>query len=107
MLSAKAAGIPCLVTVSGYSVEQAFDEADLVVSNLGEPDAPAKVLSGPHGITPAKEVVIDPQLLRSLVSSSSRTAYLGQPAIGRRLLPDRRMLAARDGENRVVAGPAG
>lgn len=73
LLSAKAAGIPCLITVSDYNVEQAFDEADLVVSDLGEPDAPAKVLSDPHGIAPAKEVVIDPQLLRSLTFSASRT----------------------------------
>lgn len=69
LLAARKAGLPCLVVVSEYNVDQAFDEADLVVGDLGEPGAPAEVLSDPHGVAPAGEVVIDPRLLRSLVSS--------------------------------------
>lgn len=67
LLSAKAADIPCLVTVSDYNVGQAFEEADLVLSDLGEPELPAKVVSDPHGIAHSEEVVVDPQLMRSLL----------------------------------------
>lgn len=67
LLSAKAADIPCLVTVSDYNAGQAFEEADLVVSDLGEPEFPAKVFSDPHGIAHSEEVVVDPQLMRSLL----------------------------------------
>ncbi len=72
LLAAREARIPCLVVVSEYNVDQAFDEADLVVGDLGEPVTPAKVLSDPHGVAPGGEIVVDPQLLRSLVSSASR-----------------------------------
>ena len=40
LLSAKGAGVYCIVTVSYYSVEEDFHKADLVVSSLGDPDTP-------------------------------------------------------------------
>lgn len=36
LLSAKAAGMNCIVTVSYYSADEDFSEADLVVSSLGD-----------------------------------------------------------------------
>ena len=42
-----AAGLPCVVTVSSYTVDEDFAEAVLVVSSLGEPDGPrTEVLAG-------------------------------------------------------------
>ncbi len=38
LLSAKGAGMACVITPSYYSGEENFDEADLVVSGLGDPD---------------------------------------------------------------------
>ena len=37
LLAAKAAGIPCVVTTNGYTENEDFAEADLVVSELGDP----------------------------------------------------------------------
>ncbi|HEX9124660.1 MAG TPA: HAD-IA family hydrolase, partial [Actinomycetota bacterium] len=45
LLSAVGAGLACLVTVNGYTEHQDFSEAVLVVSSLGEPGEPAKVLA--------------------------------------------------------------
>ncbi|MGA7800922.1 MAG: HAD-IA family hydrolase, partial [Gammaproteobacteria bacterium] len=44
--SARAAGVPTLVTVSEYSGGQDFSGAALVVDHLGEPDRPFTVLAG-------------------------------------------------------------
>lgn len=52
LLAAKAAGMHCVVTTSGYTANEGFEEADLVVSELGDP---------PH-------VQIDLTDLRQLVS---------------------------------------
>ena len=38
LLSAKGAGMICVITPSYYSRDENFDEADLVVSDLGDPD---------------------------------------------------------------------
>jgi len=46
LLAAKAAGMHCIVTVSYYSTDEDFSEADLVVPSLGEPDQPIKVIKG-------------------------------------------------------------
>lgn len=40
------AGIPTLITVNDYTSDQVFEGALAVLSDLGEPDAPAKVLLG-------------------------------------------------------------
>ncbi len=44
VLSAQAANIPVLVTVSEYSAGQDFSGAIAVIDNLGEPDAPFKAV---------------------------------------------------------------
>jgi len=49
--AARAAGLKCVVTVNGYTRNQDFAGADLVVSGFGEPeDEPVKVMSNPHGL---------------------------------------------------------
>ena len=54
LLAATAAGLRCLITVSGYTTDENFDEAALIVSDLGDPDHPMTVLANrsagrPHG----------------------------------------------------------
>lgn len=71
LLAARAADIPCLVTVSDYNAGENFDEADLVVESLGEPGAPAKVLHDPHGVTSSARVVVQPPLLEALLRRAS------------------------------------
>lgn len=44
--AAAAAGIPAIVTVNADTLEQDFSEAALVVTSLGEPGAPARVIKG-------------------------------------------------------------
>lgn len=44
--SALGAGVPALVTVSGYTADQDFAGALLVLDQLGEPGAPFRVLAG-------------------------------------------------------------
>ncbi|MDQ6999851.1 MAG: HAD-IA family hydrolase [Mariprofundus sp.] len=49
--SAQAAGVKCVVTVNGYTREHDFSGADLVVTELGEPDTDAvDVLQNPHDL---------------------------------------------------------
>lgn len=45
LLAAVGAGLPCLVTVSSYTGAEDHSEACLVVSDLGEPDRPMRVLA--------------------------------------------------------------
>jgi HAD superfamily hydrolase (TIGR01509 family) len=61
LLAAAAAGLTCLVTVSGYTADENFDEAELVVSDLGDPDRPMTVLVNrsaamPHGWIELKDL---------------------------------------------------
>lgn len=44
--AAAAAGIPTVITVNGETEGQDFGAAMMVLDNLGEPDAPARVLKG-------------------------------------------------------------
>lgn len=48
--AALAAGLRTLVTVSGYTREEDFTGASLVVSSLGEPGEAAEVLANPAGV---------------------------------------------------------
>ncbi|RLA30672.1 MAG: HAD family hydrolase [Gammaproteobacteria bacterium] len=58
--SARAAGVPTLITVSRYSSGEDFTSALAVVDRLGEPDLPSQVLHGSlHG-----QAYIDLSLLR-------------------------------------------
>jgi HAD superfamily hydrolase (TIGR01509 family) len=45
--AALAAGVPTLITRSSYTLEDDFAGALAVVDDLGEPDAPARVVTGP------------------------------------------------------------
>ena len=45
LLAAVRAGLRCIVTVSSYTAEEDMSEALLVVSSLGDPDEPARVLA--------------------------------------------------------------
>jgi beta-phosphoglucomutase-like phosphatase (HAD superfamily) len=47
--AALAAGLPTLVTVSDYAVDDDFDGAAVVLDHLGEPGLPAHVLAGDLG----------------------------------------------------------
>lgn len=58
--AARAAGLKCVVAVNGYTREQDFSGADLVVSELGEPDAaPVEVLANPHGLSGLEYISLD------------------------------------------------
>ena len=45
LLAAVGAGLRCVVTVSGYTADEDMSEAVLVVSSLGDPGEPARVLA--------------------------------------------------------------
>ena len=62
LVSARAAAIPTLVTVSHYTHGQDFSGAALVLDQLGEPDAPFRVLAGEAG----GACYVDVPLLREL-----------------------------------------
>ncbi len=60
LLAATAAGLACLVTVNGYTRAENFDEAVLVVSELGDPDGePIEVLAAAGGVRPDGYVTLD------------------------------------------------
>mgnify|MGYP001794031773 CR=1 FL=1 len=46
LIAAKAAGLKTIVTVNNYTRKQDFSQADLVISDLGEPDKPCDVIQG-------------------------------------------------------------
>jgi HAD superfamily hydrolase (TIGR01509 family) len=50
--AASAAGLPCVVTVNGYTEQECFDGAALVVTHLGDPGAPLTVLQNRGGARP-------------------------------------------------------
>ncbi len=50
--AAAAAGLRCVVTINDYTRDHDFSGADLVVSELGEPELPpVHVFDNPHGLT--------------------------------------------------------
>ena len=62
VLSARAAGIDVVVTISQYTDKHDFTEAALVLDHLGEPDMPCKMLQGELSPGPA----VDADYLRRL-----------------------------------------
>jgi HAD superfamily hydrolase (TIGR01509 family) len=58
LLAAVAAGLRCVVTVSGYTAEEDMSEAVLVVTSLGDPDEPARVLANRGGARPGDQVTL-------------------------------------------------
>jgi HAD superfamily hydrolase (TIGR01509 family) len=68
LLSARAAGLTCLVTVSDYTRDEDHSAAALVVSSLGDPGGePIRVLSDPNGICPGDYVTL--QVLEACLES--------------------------------------
>ena len=67
ILSAQGASLPVLITVNGYTAKDDFTGAALVLSDMGEPGAPFKVLAGEAG--DAQYVSID--LVKKLHSKMS------------------------------------
>jgi len=60
LLAAVGAGLHCVVTVNGYTRDETFDEASLVVSELGDPGAaPIAVLANRSAADPHDYVTLD------------------------------------------------
>ena len=60
LLAAIGAGLRCVVTVNGYTLQEKFDEAVLVVSELGDPERPPiEVLANRSPAQPADYVTLD------------------------------------------------
>jgi HAD superfamily hydrolase (TIGR01509 family) len=54
LLAATGAGLPALVTVNGYTEDEDFAEAALVVTSLGDPGEPARVLANHTSAVPGE-----------------------------------------------------
>jgi HAD superfamily hydrolase (TIGR01509 family) len=59
LLAAVAAGLRCVVTISSYTGEEDMREAALVVSDLGDPGRPARVIVNRSPATPGEMVTLD------------------------------------------------
>jgi HAD superfamily hydrolase (TIGR01509 family) len=71
LLAATGAGLECLVTVNGYTRDEAFDEAVLVVSELGDPGRPpVEVLVNRSAAEPGDYIVLDD--LQACLSGAGR-----------------------------------
>jgi HAD superfamily hydrolase (TIGR01509 family) len=66
--AALAAGLKTIVTVSSYTAQEDFRGAALVVSSLGDPGTPARVLDDPLSLEPQGH--IDLQLLTAVLNDS-------------------------------------
>jgi HAD superfamily hydrolase (TIGR01509 family) len=58
LLAAVGAGLRCVVTVSGYTAQEDFNEAVLVVSSLGDRGEPASVLTNRSAAHPGDQVTL-------------------------------------------------
>jgi HAD superfamily hydrolase (TIGR01509 family) len=54
LLAATGAGLPALITVNGYTEGEDFTEAALVVTSLGDPGEPARVLANHTSAAPGE-----------------------------------------------------
>ncbi|MEU2349513.1 HAD-IA family hydrolase [Modestobacter sp. NPDC049651] len=71
LLAATRAGLRCLVTVNGYTRDEDFGEAVLVVSELGDPGRPPiEVLADRGGVDPGPLVTLDD--LRACLAAPDR-----------------------------------
>ena len=78
LLAATGAGLPCVVTVNGYTRDERFDEAVLVVSELGDPGSgPIEVLATRGAARPEGFVTLD-DLLACLTTSPAPPRPAGQ-----------------------------
>lgn len=75
-LAARAAGLACVVTVNGYTHDEDFDGAALVVSSFGDPGGElTRVLADPHGVRPGDFVALDD--LRRCLGGEQRASRAG------------------------------
>jgi HAD superfamily hydrolase (TIGR01509 family) len=58
LLAAIGADLRCVVTVSSYTEQEDMSEAALVVSSLGDPGEPARLLANRSGARPGDEVTL-------------------------------------------------
>ena len=58
LLAAVGAGLRCVVTVSSYTADEDMSEAVLVVSSLGDPGEPARVLANRSAARPGDQVTL-------------------------------------------------
>jgi len=58
LLAAKAAGVRCVVTLSSYTWEEDMQEAQLVVSDLGEPGAPMQIVANRSKARPGQYLTL-------------------------------------------------
>jgi HAD superfamily hydrolase (TIGR01509 family) len=58
LVAAHAAGLHCLVTVNGYTEAEDMSEARLVVSDLGDPGNPIRVLANRGAATPGEMITL-------------------------------------------------
>ena len=74
LLAATRAGLPCLVTVNGYTRDQAHDEAVLVVSELGDPGRPdVEVIAARGAARPVGMVALEDLRACTRAHASSQT----------------------------------
>jgi HAD superfamily hydrolase (TIGR01509 family) len=59
LLAAVGAGLRCVVTVSGYTAEEDMSGAVMVVTSLGDPGEPARVLANRGAARPGDIVTLD------------------------------------------------
>jgi HAD superfamily hydrolase (TIGR01509 family) len=59
MLAAVGAGLRCLVTVSSFTEDEDFSEAALVVTSLGDPGEPTRVLANRSPARPGDLITLD------------------------------------------------
>lgn len=67
--SAVSAGLPVVVTLSGYTAGEDFTGAALVLTDLGEPSAPARVVDDPSGLAAGDGAVVDLAFLRRVIDA--------------------------------------
>jgi HAD superfamily hydrolase (TIGR01509 family) len=68
--ASRAAGLPCVVVVNGYTAGHDLAGADLVVDGFGEPGAPAQVVADPRQT--GCDGILTAALLRTLLADGSR-----------------------------------
>ena len=77
LLAATRAGLPCVVTVNGYTRDEDSSEAVLVVSELGDPGRPQiEVLADRAGVAPGDFVTLEN--LQACARGSGRSAGTGE-----------------------------
>jgi HAD superfamily hydrolase (TIGR01509 family) len=59
LLAAVGAGLRCVVTISSYTGQEDMSEAVMVVSSLGDPGTPARVLANRGPATPGDMITLD------------------------------------------------